>query len=998
MSLVMHLPPQPPSPAHKSFASRSSTPIPGRLGSATPPASVRLHSRPATPPPGAAGQQAHNNNLAHLPSHLAQALHTISAPPTPVTTTHIAALPNVASVGMERCRSSEAVLSHTHSHLQVAPHVHENGSASADATPRRPHPLAALPPTQDLQAPIDLPGSNDVSPLSSPLGADFGDDGRMDMDIDEVEVPMPELGLPTSDDSGVWGMPKWGLEDERPEVRPGVRLVGMEELPVLLERHSLLDTPSQVMFPWLHGIADDGAKGREMGAFFGYGPPFEPPPYRGLSLVLAPPHPQDKAAPTASPAMPINSLKASQEPGLAPVEDEDGKAESYNSSNAGISSSPTTTAESLGPVTPPATERKLSDAAAIVSDLDLNDRGEPSTSEVAMHPCQSKSPTAPQVQLDDSSDSDSSSYISEDDPGPSCILMNAIHCQDVFELPMFPSQPGRRPSYTRTPANEKDRIRGRFRPARLPNQINLRNLHIQQIKYCTVSDIILYTRHGVTPGALDIAESIAEAQADLYKQRMEEFYAHVQGRESGEGLDRPVKYGVWVLVEPFTKVEKFCPDLVNIDSNGNTTENSKLVDLFEREAFESRAMTHATEVLDGFWVGNDTDVPGGADDGAGATVPFDICVRASECSDMPTTALLALAYRSLLALDRVKAAEQGHWSSSPATVALRNLLSPANSSSAQSPPPQQQLATSPDETHMYAQQHAAEHRYVTLDCAGSCRTLSGQLRNLATMTDKVIELVNFMRKLIDGRDKAGIKRKILVHCQDGYTESSILVLSFIMASLGCTLPEAYLHLQQNAKRSFFLYPTDRPLLHRIEARLMQERRERAAKRPNGSSSEETSPTTSPSRWKNWTGLLRYPSSPTSPERTDGRKREHEEGPGQRERSPERPQERETRDRGRGTPSRRTNDAPAAPSQPAPESRVWFDDKRFDGFPSRILPFLYLGNLEHAGNAAMLKSLNITHVVSVGESLLDGHPDCDPLHGWVGGNTLANAARAGHIQV
>lgn len=103
-----------------------------------------------------------------------------------------------------------------------------------------------------------------------------------------------------------------------------------------------------------------------------------------------------------------------------------------------------------------------------------------------------------------------------------------------------------------------------------------------------------------------------------------------------------------------------------------------------------------------------------------------------------------------------------------------------------------------------------------------------------------------------------------------------------------------------------------------------------------------------------------------------------------------------RDRVRGTPSRRTNDA--TPSQSGPESRVWFDDKRFDGFPSRILPFLYLGNLEHAGNASMLKSLNITHVVSVGESLLDGHPDCDPLHGWVGGNTLANAARAGQIQV
>jgi dual specificity MAP kinase phosphatase len=86
------------------------------------------------------------------------------------------------------------------------------------------------------------------------------------------------------------------------------------------------------------------------------------------------------------------------------------------------------------------------------------------------------------------------------------------------------------------------------------------------------------------------------------------------------------------------------------------------------------------------------------------------------------------------------------------------------------------------------------------------------------------------------------------------------------------------------------------------------------------------------------------------------------------------------------------------SQAALDCRVWFEDKRFDGFPSRILPFLYLGNLEHAGNAAMLKSLNITHVVSVGESLLDVAIDHDPLHGYVGSNTLAAEARAGRIQV
>ena len=32
----------------------------------------------------------------------------------------------------------------------------------------------------------------------------------------------------------------------------------------------MLDVPSHVLFPWLHGINDDGQKGRDMAAFFGY--------------------------------------------------------------------------------------------------------------------------------------------------------------------------------------------------------------------------------------------------------------------------------------------------------------------------------------------------------------------------------------------------------------------------------------------------------------------------------------------------------------------------------------------------------------------------------------------------------------------------------------------------------------------------------------------------------------------------------------------------------
>jgi hypothetical protein len=46
---------------------------------------------------------------------------------------------------------------------------------------------------------------------------------------------------------------------------------------------------------------------------------------------------------------------------------------------------------------------------------------------------------------------------------------------------------------------------------------------------------------------------------------------------------------------------------------------------------------------------------------------------------------------------------------------------------------------------------------------------------------------------------------------------------------------------------------------------------------------------------------------------------------------------------------------------------------------------------------MLRAIGITHVVSVGESLINCPPDCDPMYGHTA-NTLCAAARNGDIKV
>ena len=54
----------------------------------------------------------------------------------------------------------------------------------------------------------------------------------------------------------------------------------------------------------------------------------------------------------------------------------------------------------------------------------------------------------------------------------------------------------------------------------------------------------------------------------------------------------------------------------------------------------------------------------------------------------------------------------------------------------------------------------------------------------------------------------------------------------------------------------------------------------------------------------------------------------------------------------------------------------------------MLPFLYLGNLNHAANVYMLHALGITHVVSVGECALVPPPHMDSPH--AGPNTVVCA--------
>ena len=145
---------------------------------------------------------------------------------------------------------------------------------------------------------------------------------------------------------------------------------------------------------------------------------------------------------------------------------------------------------------------------------------------------------------------------------------------------------------------------------------------------------------------------------------------------------------------------------------------------------------------------------------------------------------------------------------------------------------------------------------------------------------------------IDGDDSSGDiqmgplfsrSRRILIHCTDGYTESSLLALAYYMYAEQVAAHDAWLQLHCEKKRNFFAYPSDVALLASVQPHLVPK------------------------------------------------------------------------------PANMFRDRTDEPQEPAWLSLI-------DGsLPSRILPYMYLGNLGHANNPELLNAMGIRRILSVGES-------------------------------
>ncbi|KIW87954.1 uncharacterized protein Z519_11539 [Cladophialophora bantiana CBS 173.52] len=355
---------------------------------------------------------------------------------------------------------------------------------------------------------------------------------------------------------------------------------------------------------------------------------------------------------------------------------------------------------------------------------------------------------------------------------------------------------------------------------------SVRNFHIQAAKMALVSDIIVY---GDEDTDHRIIRSVAERTASVQKKWRKELETIGQ---------YPETFNTFVLTQSFEDFEQLYPELVAIDSEGKYQDHT--LDFLQQERREMCAMSKASEishaVSQGPSPGPYTNPPSSLDDPS-----YDLYVEASDHATLPDDKLLAAKLRQL---------EDRDEDDDPVHLAFP-------SSGSILPPSWSQVEAD--------------------GILRMCRWLYNLTHAVKPVTkckdeDGDIQMSEFAPR----------PRRVLLHCADGYTETSMLAVAYFMYAEGVPLHEAWIRLHVEKQRNFFAYPSDVALLNAIQGRILGES-------PKFESSKMASI----------------------------------------------------------------------------EPPAWL--AKLDGsLPSRILPYMYLGNLTHANNPQMLNLLGIRRILSVGE--------------------------------
>ncbi|KAE8453485.1 hypothetical protein EG329_010346 [Mollisiaceae sp. DMI_Dod_QoI] len=295
---------------------------------------------------------------------------------------------------------------------------------------------------------------------------------------------------------------------------------------------------------------------------------------------------------------------------------------------------------------------------------------------------------------------------------------------------------------------------------------SVRNFQIQAAKSAMVSDILIYGEDEFEVQRL--AKDVAMAQ-QAWRESHE---------EKGHDLSR---YNTFICTSEFQEFEERYPDLVATDSRGHMT--GRVMDFFHQERVEMCTMTKASEIHHNVWMG---PTPDSSIDPAllGSDERFDIFIECSDLGRLNYSALQAIAEGSVL--------DQPAYLEFPSSGSIM-------------PPSWSQIeADGILETCKWL--YNLSHGILPVDPISQENDAEGD----SPMPFSSPEPTKIR------------ERKILIHCTDGYTESTLLGLSYYTYATGLPVPTAWLDLHVSKRRNFFAYPSDVALLTTIAPRLLSE--------------------------------------------------------------------------------------------------------------------------------------------------------------------------------
>ncbi|WFD22819.1 hypothetical protein MEQU1_001496 [Malassezia equina] len=282
--------------------------------------------------------------------------------------------------------------------------------------------------------------------------------------------------------------------------------------------------------------------------------------------------------------------------------------------------------------------------------------------------------------------------------------------------------------------------------------INMRLFGLQCLYYAMVSDIVVYSPDGLTPEACATAQALQEAHTDLFQERV------VRHRN-------PLLYNVFIISDTFDELERVCPHLIAIGSDGTPLRH---ISLPQREVAEMEHFSRASPIAPNVWLGTPRDFVPDDTENPENKPTFGIGIEVIDVGGLPPSSFLELVDTTFAEYDA-----------------------------------QMQRGENPKE------QTAHLECPVSLPLGSDPQTLCEGLLNMCVWIHRHAQPLEAEREA----------RRIILYCHDGYSESSVLALSYLMYTMGLTLDQAYMHVQLDLHRSFFVSSSDWQLLQKLEDRM-----------------------------------------------------------------------------------------------------------------------------------------------------------------------------------